>query len=395
MSDFDKNKVGDMGKEKRIKIHMFPAGGGDCFLLEFLSEEFRMIIDGGYADTYYKYLRPMLKKLALDGKRINLLVVTHIDNDHINGIKALLEENGDAGNPKVIGVDEVWYNGFFHMNTKKVQSGEIPYYLEESMQSMVLANHEMNTNGIEEIGVSQGNTLAKLLSDGGYHWNSMFSNHAVCTEFHEHLLFGENIKLTLLNPGRQQLKNLANYWICELKKTIRTFIICEDRLYADAFESYMQWEEDDSDTIIEDICYNTDNSSWNELVDLLEDVVDSSKTNRSSIAFMIEYQGLRLLFPGDCPIQLLMEKLPHQIDFVKLPHHGSNKDVNKDFIRNTEVSFYLVSTDGKRHAHPAKSVIANILCKAIGKPMILKNYEIPFMKEVGRLVGYDDEGLYY
>lgn len=364
-------------------------------MLEFLSEDFRMIIDGGYTDTYYKYLRPMLKKLALNGKRINLLVVTHIDSDHINGIKAFLEENGDAANPRVIGVDEVWYNGFFHMNTKKVQSGDIPYYLEQSMQSMVLTNHKLYENRTVEIGVYQGNTLAKLLSDGGYHWNSMFGNHAVCTEIHEHLWFDENIKLTLLNPGRQQLKELANYWISELKKTIKTFVICEDRLYSDAFESYMQWEVDDSDTVIEDICFNADNSNWNQLADVPDDVVDASKTNQSSIAFMIEYKDIRLLFPGDCPIQLFMERLPRRIDIVKLPHHGSNKDVNKDFIRNTEVLFYLVSTDGKKHAHPSKNVIANILCKAIGKPMILKNYEIPFMKEIGTLVRYEDDGVDY
>lgn len=384
-----------MEKKSSLKIHMLPAGGGDCFLLEFLLEDFRMIIDGGYAETYHKYLRPMLKELAAQGKRINLLVVTHIDNDHINGIKAFLEENGDADKPKVIGIDEVWYNGFYHMNTKNVQSGDIPYYLEQSMQSMVLANHELHENGSEEIGVSQGNTLAKLLLDCGYHWNLMFSNHAVCTEVHEHLLLGKNIKLTLLNPGRRQLQELANYWICELKKKVKNFVICENRLYSDAFESYMQWEVNDSGAVTENISFSAENSNWVQLADLPDAEVDSSKTNQSSIAFMIEYEELRLLFPGDCPIQLFVERLPHQIDFVKLPHHGSNKDVSKAFIRNTQVSFYLVSTDGKKHMHPSKSVIANILCKAIGKPMIVKNYEIPFMKEIGTLVRYEDGGLDY
>lgn len=384
-----------MEKKSRVKIHMLPARGGDCFLVEFLLEDFRLIIDGGYTETYRKYLRPLLKELAIQGKRINLLVVTHIDNDHISGIKAFLEENGDADKPKIIGVDEVWYNGFFHMNVEKVQSGDIPYYLEQSMQGMVMTNHDLYGDGTKDVGVSQGNTLAKMLIEYGYHWNSMFSNFAICTDNHVHLLLGKNIKLTLLNPKREQLKKLANYWIGELKKTVKTFVICENRLYSDAFESYMQWEMDSDDVSTENVSFNTKVDNWDQLTDLPDNIIDFSKTNQSSIAFLIEYEELRLLFTGDCPIQLFMDKLPRKIDFVKLPHHGSNKNVSKEFIRNTETSFYLVSTDGKKHGHPSQSVIANILCSAIGKPKILNNYLIPFMKEIGTLVRYEDGGFDY
>ncbi len=385
-----------MRSQNGINIHMFPAKGGDCFLLEFTLDDFRILIDGGYSETYHKYLKPILKDLAVKGKVINLLIITHIDADHINGIKAFLEENGEAENPQIICVEEVWYNGFFHMNTKKIKKSGMPYYLEEIMKGMVLENDQEVRNGTEEVSVSNGNTVAGLLLSGGYNWNGMFYKHAVCLDSQSYLNLSENIKLTLLNPGRKQLKDLADYWIGELKKRVKNFIICENRLYEEAFESYMQWEED-HDTILEDVSYNSadEKYNWKKVADMQDDLVDTRDTNLSSIAFLLEYKGIRMLFPGDCPIQLFMERLPHLIDIVKLPHHGSGKNMCRDFIRNTEVTYYMLSTDGKKYRHPALNIIGNILCRAPGNPVILKNYDISFMREIGILLRYEDGGFIY
>lgn len=104
-----KNGRGTM-KINGVTIQMLPAASGDCIYLEFPDSDFRMLIDGGYAKTYQKYLKKFLLKLAAEGKRLNLIVVTHIDDDHISGIRALLKENGDSRNPKIIEIDEIWFN---------------------------------------------------------------------------------------------------------------------------------------------------------------------------------------------------------------------------------------------------------------------------------------------
>lgn len=96
----------------KIRITMLPARAGDCILIEFLQEDYRILIDGGYADTYDNYLRDKLLRLNKEGKRIQLLIITHIDADHIGGIQAFLKENGSASKPNIIRVDEVWYNSF-------------------------------------------------------------------------------------------------------------------------------------------------------------------------------------------------------------------------------------------------------------------------------------------
>lgn len=40
-----------------VTIQMLPAASGDCIYLEFPDSDFRMLIDGGYAKTYQKYLK--------------------------------------------------------------------------------------------------------------------------------------------------------------------------------------------------------------------------------------------------------------------------------------------------------------------------------------------------
>ena len=110
-----------------LDIKMFPAKSGDCFYIEFTEEDFRILIDGGYVETYYNSLRPFLKELNSKGKHLNLMIISHIDQDHINGIKTLLLENGTAIKPKIISIDEVWFNGFKHTDTIR-ENKKIPFY---------------------------------------------------------------------------------------------------------------------------------------------------------------------------------------------------------------------------------------------------------------------------
>ena len=119
-----------------VTIQMLPAASGDCIYLEFPDPDFRILIDGGYAKTYHKYLKKFLLNLAAEGKRLNLIVVTHIDNDHINGIKSLLQENGNAKNPQIIGIDEIWFNGLDQCIGARKSEQTMTFSLENILESM-------------------------------------------------------------------------------------------------------------------------------------------------------------------------------------------------------------------------------------------------------------------
>ena len=122
-----------------VTIQMLPAASGDCIYLEFPDPDFRILIDGGYAKTYHKYLKKFLLKLAAEGKRLNLIVVTHIDDDHISGIRALLKENGDSRNPKIIEIDEIWFNSLNQCITSRNAEQGMSFAVKIILKSKKLA----------------------------------------------------------------------------------------------------------------------------------------------------------------------------------------------------------------------------------------------------------------
>lgn len=369
-----------------INIKMFQAKSGDCFFIEFVKADFRILIDGGFVDTYRQKLRPYLQQISKIGKHIDLLIISHIDQDHVNGVKALLLENGDAATPNIIRIDEVWFNGFKHTELPRDRK-EIPYYEEAVLQVMANKNDIADrVDGTREISFTQGSSIAELLIKNRYNWNTSFGEHAVCAEKTKHITFG-NIELMILNPTQTVLNMLAQDWLWSLKSKCEQVIVSENHLFDDAFEGFYVSEHDDWLTVTKEISSDKEMNSydWDFISELDDDETDSKLTNCSSIAVLILYKGTKLLFPGDCPIKTFHDKLPDAIDIVKLPHHGSGKNTDKNFIRKTKVSYYLISTDSRHTGHPSLKVIANILKKAIGNPLIIKNYDIPILSGIGKL----------
>jgi beta-lactamase superfamily II metal-dependent hydrolase len=76
-----------------IKLHVVHAEYGDCLILESIigKSSTMVFIDGGLYQTFEKHLKPTIQKLPIKGQLI-LVILSHIDNDHINGLLDLLEE---------------------------------------------------------------------------------------------------------------------------------------------------------------------------------------------------------------------------------------------------------------------------------------------------------------
>ena len=102
----------DKFRKSKCKIHFIKAMSGDSFLIE-LGDGHCILIDCGYKSTYESELKPILQKLHNEGCRLDLLVITHMDEDHMGGAIALIEDNGDNRKPKIIAIDNIWFNGIF------------------------------------------------------------------------------------------------------------------------------------------------------------------------------------------------------------------------------------------------------------------------------------------
>ena len=76
-----------------LSLHVVQAEYGDCLLLESQNGKHSttVLIDGGPYQTFNKHLKATLKKLLINSK-LDLIVLSHIDNDHVIGLLDLLAD---------------------------------------------------------------------------------------------------------------------------------------------------------------------------------------------------------------------------------------------------------------------------------------------------------------
>ncbi len=71
---------------------------GDCLLLEYGASDRRryLLIDGGPQGAYRAHLRPALEEIAGRGSKLDLVVLSHTDDDHVLGLVEMFGPGGDV-----------------------------------------------------------------------------------------------------------------------------------------------------------------------------------------------------------------------------------------------------------------------------------------------------------
>jgi beta-lactamase superfamily II metal-dependent hydrolase len=303
-----------------FRIEMLPAAHGDALWIEYGDGQavHRVLIDGG-TPPVYKALKARMEQLPQAERRFELLVVTHIDADHIGGALTLLEKN-ELGAV----YDDIWFNGYGHLLPTEV----------------------------EAFGAVQGERLTKALLEQGLPWNKAFNHKAVRVADDGtpvvHTLRG-GLKLTLLSPTRAKLAALEPKWAKECQKAgldPQTEVVPEPPVGVEPFGAV-------------DV----------EALAQAPFVEDTAEPNGSSIAMLAEYGGKRVLLGADAHPQVLSEAIARltgpgatlDLDACKLPHHGSDGNVSPDLIRQLHCPLYLVSTSGVQFHHPHRTAIARVI----------------------------------
>src|SRR4051794_5862545 len=103
----------------RLTLEALQANEGDCLLLHYqpaAGAPVHVLIDGGPAGIYSSILKPRLDQLRA-GKplRLRMVLVSHIDGDHITGVLDLfkaLEEQQTDGQDGFCQIQTLWHNSF-------------------------------------------------------------------------------------------------------------------------------------------------------------------------------------------------------------------------------------------------------------------------------------------
>jgi len=328
-----------------FRIEMLPALHGDCLFIEYgdNSHPRRLLIDGGPIGAY-DALEARITAMPAGDRRIELVVMTHVDTDHLEGLVRLF-----ANKPLPVHVQDVWFNGWKH--------------LEEA-------------HGL--LGGNQGEFLSALLVRRlrPEQWNGAFGGKAVVVSDNAplpELTLDGGLKLTLLSPTPSTLDKMRTAWKEDLGPAVRPGDLDSAWQRLAKRKVYLPGKG-----LL---------GSSPELDALLEKQikVDQAAANGSAIAFLAELEERSCLFLADAHHKVISSSLKRlleqrgqtrlKVSAVKVAHHGSAGNISDELLGLIESPRFLFSTNGAIFKHPDKEAVQRVIARSVHpQPLLSFNY---------------------
>jgi len=338
------------------------AREGDCFLLHYGTQDkpALALIDGGPGKVYKPHLKPRLAQIRnarnLDNDQslpIDLLLVSHIDDDHIIGLLELAYElvmARDAMQPLPLKVKSVWHNTFDNIINNNPE--ELLTSLQHFYGSAALTS-DPDTEGLEPdvamilASIGKGVHFTGDIQTLGININPQFGGKLVMNAGRKQSVdMGNGLKIRVIGPMKKELLNLQKNYDAWLKK--------------------QQGEQ--------------------KVPAALASFTDVSIPNLSSIVMLAEVGGKRILFTGDARGDKVLEGLEMagllkpggnmQVDILKMPHQGSDGNVDPVFFRRIIASHYVFSGNGE-YGNPERDTLQKLLDeRGVGEFLIYLTYPI-------------------
>jgi hypothetical protein len=306
-----------------LSLEALRAQHGDCLLLHFgePGKPRTVLIDGGptivYEETLKQRLLELRRRLIALGQieadaplPLAMALVSHIDDDHIGGLLALAEDDdGGLGlsSSSWIAPMTLWHNTFDEIAQTDSPIGDLTLGSRaQSKTAAILAS------------VTQGNKLRSCAERLGWPINKPFKGCLVQArpQGGQPVKLDESTSLLVLGPRSNEIERMRREWQEQLRK--------------------LRQKKTDSAKVAE--------------------YLDSSPTNLSSIVCLVRQGERKILLTGDARGDLILEGLDAagvtsdgslHVDILKLPHHGSNRDVDTDFFERITADHYVISANGR------------------------------------------------
>ncbi|MGO4820614.1 MULTISPECIES: ComEC/Rec2 family competence protein [unclassified Flavobacterium] len=289
-----------------MKIKFLKAGTGDCIIINHNSKN--IFIDGGNESTY---LISEYYKIKSRQERVDFLIVTHHDEDHIKGILDLFKEIETRNEDPLI--DNIIFNSPRKILNKieKIDDSNLLSYKQAHELEKYLINHR-NIN-----------------------WETSLKTTEIESKIN--LVFNDpNLSFKMFSPNKDILEKYASNKGAYLTSDHR----CD-------------W-----------------GASLCTLIKSIDDKSqDTSSSNMTSIVLLLTYKDNNYLFTGDVtPSRLseIIDKMRLQNEMVnfkliKLPHHASYRSLNSEILQKLNCRNFVVSTNSKKHYLPNKKAFLKII----------------------------------
>jgi hypothetical protein len=299
-----------------FSLEALRARHGDSLLLHYgdPADPRLIVIDGGPSGVSKDALLPRLEALRdeRDGLlAIEILMVSHIDNDHVRGVldfgRAL-----DENEPPKSGFDvkTLWLNSFEDTVGDgapiTASANAVPAGVEEGQLQAVVAS------------VNEGRSLRDLARKLGWPENAGFDGLVIAPDDSGKVIDLDPLRLTVVGPRAAELEKLREEWAEQVAKLAN-----KEKPAAEVAE-----------------------------------YLDKSVFNLSSIVCLAELGDKRMLLTGDARGDKIIEGLKAAdlledgkltVDLLKVPHHGSSRNLKKEFFETVRASKIVISADGEHH----------------------------------------------
>ncbi|MEZ4443572.1 MAG: hypothetical protein R3B72_31160 [Polyangiaceae bacterium] len=322
-----------------FSLEAVQADHGDALLVHYgpADDPKLILVDAGPNDVWEDWMKPRLEQYrelrGLTGPvPIHLTMVSHMDRDHITGVLKMVrdaEARDAAGKPQLVELRALWHNTFDDiLSTTQVSSIAALQAFFSSADAATIASLGGDVASAMIAGdIQMGKDLADIADSLGITINGGFDKGVV--QAPKTIKLGPETTLTVLGPHRRELELLEQEW---------------DHVRGEAAgapepEKHRTW------------------SSF----------LDASVHNLASLVVIIE-QGKgqakkSMLLTGDARGDFIMsalrkaKRLPASggsvtFDILKIPHHGSDRNVSKAFFETVRAKNYVFSGDGTVGSNP-------------------------------------------
>ena len=366
-----------------MKLVIFRSSKGDALLISHTNgngKNNNILVDGGMTTSFKKSVAPYLnKEIKEKNEEIDLLCVSHIDDDHIVGVIKLMElqaqwrvfnhHNSDPAStanfsqPKTEEpplIKSIWHNSF----AETYDLGEALPSIANALQNIEQMTADfVNEELMERINqkatsIKNGITLSQRIRPEQLNipLNPQYNGKLVkCNQSsihkNEHTI--GNINVSVIGPFSSDLTDLKKKWI--------------------------EWEEAHSKELEEfyaDLSLTALNQPLS-MAQLSQLLINSgtvklgvrdqvSIPNLASIMFLIEADGKTVLMTGDGHSEDIIKGLKKKkklssnntkhVNVLKIQHHGASANIDEDFCKKITADHYVFCGNGT-HSNPEVDVL--------------------------------------
>lgn len=309
-----------------VKVNVLKAGCGDSIHIQYTHEGVNknILIDTGTSAMFSSgddgRLRKLIKDLQSKGEDIDLLIISHWDDDHIGGVLKWFEKDLECAK---LMIKHIWFNSGTLIN-KYFNS----IAASEDKTKIYCNGRNSHTS------MKQGVSFEKIILENEISHNLMTTDSSSCE-----INVLDGAKFTVLSPTSIQLSKLLQEW----KKHINKKTSAKSSDYNKTFEELL------SNQFVEDTAIH----------------------NGSSIAFVLEIEDKKMLFLGDSHPSVIVSRLQElgysisnklKTDLMKISHHGSKANTSDELLSLIECHKFIISThENTIHRLPNKETIARIV----------------------------------